>query len=468
MKLKRINRRLSKVEAVSIGRDPEKWVKTKYGNKSYHLTEDEWVKVLQFRKKEQISLFSDEIELLEIVENDGNPDMDYISGNAFSLDELLEHAHIDLDIWEVESFDIKQNSWDVSMKNVEKDLKYAGNKKDGRHIEVPGGIVSTNEQFYIKAKIVKKKDFTDVAIKKLIETIPEFKFSHFIPKYKKGSGIALEMATFDAHFGKLAWLGEVVYRNYDTLIASEDYEYAVDKNLNWSSSEKIEKIFYIVGQDMFHVDNMGNHTTTGDHQMDVDGRIPKIFAKAFEIVVKSIYKCRSVAPVEIIWSPGNHDYLTSFALCFALDQHFKNDKFVEVDLLKANGLVTRKARLWGNLLVGWTHRIKGKENTWGNELAQQFPELWGKSVFREWHCGDQHQKKNTKTMPLFTSGGVLIRQITALSPVDKWHFENVFTDAVPGGDAFLWSKDCGVFANYTAWTGQYDKYRNKLIKENKD
>jgi len=112
--------------------------------------------------------------------------------------------------------------------------------------------------------------------------------------------------------------------------------------------------------------------------------------------------------------------------------------------------------LWGNLLVGWTHRIVGRYNTWSNELAQAFPELWGKSKFREWHHGDQHKKHNVKIVPLFTSGGVVCRQITALSPVDKWHFENLFTDAVPGGESFLWSKDVGVFANFMVWTGQYE------------
>ena len=35
---------------------------------------------------------------------------------------------------------------------------------------------------------------------------------------------------------------------------------------------------------------------------------------------------------------------------------------------------------------------------------------------------------------------------------DKWHVDEVFTDAVPGGELLLWSKDQGVFSNFTAWT----------------
>ena len=54
--------------------------------------------------------------------------------------------------------------------------------------------------------------------------------------------------------------------------------------------------------------------------------------------------------------------------------------------------------------------------------------------------------------PYLTEGSVALRQLTALSPIDFWHYENLFTDAVPGGESFLWSKTNGVFANFTAWT----------------
>lgn len=397
-------------------------------------------------------------------------DIKEVEGVAENLDELLKKLKVDLRIWEVDTYEVKNGSWDVTMADREQDLEF---EKDSEGKQVMTGfakrngqVTKSNNQFSIKVRLKKRKDYLENVISDFILDIPKFDISHFVPKHHKGSGIALEMATLDAHFGKLAWIGETSYRNYDTYLASQDYEYAVDKNLNWSSHEKIEKIFFIVGQDLFHVDNMKNNTTNGDHAMDVDGRIPKIYRKIFQIVTESVYKCRSVAPVEVIWSPGNHDYLASMMLCFSLEQHFKDDKFVTVDIAREkDGLITRKARLWGNLLIGWTHRIKGRENTWGNELAQMFPELWGQSKFREWHCGDQHLKKTTKLTPEFTSGGVLIRQLTALSPVDKWHFENVFTDAVPGGEAFLWSKDYGVYANYIAWTGQYEDYRKKLIKK---
>jgi len=217
----------------------------------------------------------------------------------------------------------------------------------------------------------------------------------------------------------------------------------------WGSIFKPEKIFFIVGNDLMHSENYQGTTPSGHNILDVDTRLPMLIKAALEINIKAVYRCRSVAPVEVIWIPGNHDPTASLWLCCALEQHFKDDKHVTVDISPC----VRKARLWGNLLVGWTHEIVSRHASWVNELAQAFPKEWGKSVYREWHHGHKHKKNEIKTMPVMTHGGVLCRQLTALSPIDAWHFENLFTDAVPGGEAFLWSKDKGVFSNFIAWTG---------------
>ena len=197
-----------------------------------------------------------------------------------------------------------------------------------------------------------------------------------------------------------------------------------------------------------HIENYSGITPMAGHLLDTDSRFPKVAEAAFEINLKAIYKCRLIAKTEVIWIPGNHDPHASLLLTMMLREHFRNDNMVIVDV----GPAKRKARLWGNLLVGWAHEINNRQSAWANELAQAFPQEWGKSVWREWHHGHKHKKGEVKTHPIITHGGVLCRQLTALSPIDAWHFENLFTDAVPGGEAFLWSKDNGVIANFTAWT----------------
>ena len=173
-----------------------------------------------------------------------------------------------------------------------------------------------------------------------------------------------------------------------------------------------------------------------------------LFETTFKAVTEGIYKARSVAPIELIWIPGNHDEVASLFLCYALKEHFRNDKYVTIDLSPQS----RKARLWGKTLVGWTHNISGRQEAWANELAQAFPKEWAQSEFREWHHGHKHTNKEVKVTPTITSGGVICRQISALSEIDKWHYDNLFTGGVPGGQGFIWSKTKGIKTVFHAWT----------------
>lgn len=387
------------------------------------------------------------------------------------IEQIIKDNEINMNLYYVSSFKVKSGTWNTSAIKRDQELKWEilrnkqgkpkGQFMKGHSIRYPKFMMADNKSNSIEVTFMRRPIETDIleSFKEIIKDMPKMRIS-IIRKKPTHNGIAAELATYDAHIGKLAWEQETGYRNYDLNIAIKDYNYTTDKNLDLIAPHKPEKIFYIIGQDMYHVDNMEGHTTHGQHSMDVDGRLTKIHTKVFSITRDNIIKASKIAPVEVIWVPGNHDFLASYMLVFALKQYFKDHKNIIVDTSEN----PRKARLWGNLLVGWTHRIVGRHTTWSNELAQAFPELWGKSKFREWHHGDQHKKINVKITPVFTSGGVICRQITALTPVDKWHTENIYTDAVPGGESFLWSKEEGIFANFMSWTGQYEKNRNKLVK----
>ena len=94
------------------------------------------------------------------------------------------------------------------------------------------------------------------------------------------------------------------------------------------------------------------------------------------------------------------------------------------------------------------------------DFSIQFKEMWGKAEYREILFGDQHKKMQWKTGSQVTHGAILFRQLTALSKIDYWHYEHMFTDAVPGGEAFVYSKDHGCIANFTEWTYHLTNKRN--------
>jgi hypothetical protein len=363
--------------------------------------------------------------------------------NSYTIcnkEDALRVANIDLDEWEITKYTV--NSWQVTMKVNE----IVGTDNDGQPIyeDVPTTKTNYQHKFDLKPKVPNP---TEIAIRNLITEIPQIKIKT-APKFKAKSGRAAEIALVDPHIAKMAWAAETGRRDYDLKKSVSDYEHAVGENLSWIEPFKPEIIYYVMGHDYLHVENYEGTTPKGHNVLDVDSRLPKIISEAIKCQLKCIGMCRKVARVNVIPVPGNHDIHANIWLSHVIDQAFKNDKYVTVDLTPS----PRKRRVWGKLLVGFAHDIHNKFPSWNNELAHAFPRAWGRTDFREWHCGHKHKKQVTKMHPVLTQGGVLIRQLTALSPIDKWHFDGLYTDAVPGGESFIWDKEHGVIANFTAWS----------------
>jgi hypothetical protein len=357
--------------------------------------------------------------------------------NSFRIrtaEEACAYANVDMEVWEIERKII--NFWDVTMK-----------VKDSTGVEHPEKRTNYQVKIWLRRKVRKN---IEEALERLVERIPTFKYSKFTPThFGSRSGYAGEVAPIDAHLGKLAWALETQQRDYDLQIGIEDYEYAIDQNLEWMGPFNPEKLHYIIGQDMMHTENLEGVTPKGRNILDVDTRFDKLMDATIDISITSVYKCRAVAPVEVILVPGNHDMHASKWLARCIDQHFRKDKHVTVDY----GPNIRKARLWGKTLVGWCHEIlPSKAAAYANEMAQIFRKEWAQAQYVEWHHGHKHKKGEVKSSPTITHGGVMMRQLTALSPIDFWHYENLFTDAVPGGESFVWHKELGVVANFIAWT----------------
>jgi len=352
-----------------------------------------------------------------------------VSGRIKTLEEALTKGEVDINQWEVERYVI--NSWEVGAK-------------------LPSGTVVVEPLWQVKVWLKRRvPDVTDLAIRNLIKDIPKWK--PVKPRKRlPESDFALEMALFDAHFGKLAWKKEVEQGDYDLDIAEQFYMESAEQNLTHAGNYPISKIFYILGQDLMHVENYQGQTPIGGHKLDVDSRLPKVYTVAKRAVLRSIEMCLEVAPVEVLWIPGNHDMHASFYLSEVVKERFRDDKFVTVD----NSPPWRKARLWGNLLVAYTHDASRRTVSIVNMLPQFWPELWGKSKFREWHVGHKHKKEELKFHPTLTVGGVIIRQIPTLSTIDAWHYQEGFVDAVPAGESFIWTKDHGICGQYTAYVGE--------------
>ena len=257
----------------------------------------------------------------------------------------------------------------------------------------------------------------------------------YIKDLNQNGSYLLELPIMDFHLGKLSWSGETGKEDYDLKIAEKLWRKTMDdlifKSLAFGN---VEKIIFPVGQDFFHFDTPRTTTTAGT-QMDSDTRWEKMFVKGIELLVWAIERLRKIAPVEVLWIPGNHDQMLSYAATVGLSQRYSSIESVTVDL----SATPRKYRLFGKNLIGYSHGEKEGKRLEGL-MQVEAPELWGKSIFREFHMGHLHTEL-TKT-----NNGIIFRRISAITATDSWHVENGFIGSVRQAQAFIWDKELGLQA----------------------
>ncbi|SDM20061.1 hypothetical protein [Halarsenatibacter silvermanii] len=246
----------------------------------------------------------------------------------------------------------------------------------------------------------------------------------------EGRPVMLEVPIVDMHLGKLAWAPEVG-EHYDLKIAERKFEYIIDEVISRVKNQNIERVILPVGNDFFHVDNPENKTSRGTAQ-DVDSRWQKMYLLGIELLVKSIDKLRQLAEAKILLVPGNHDWSISFYAVNYLEGWFKDcpDVYIDTDP------TARKYEEYGKNLIGFTHGDKEKRRIFGC-MQSEAPEAWGRTKYREFHCGHLHSEQIKEDM------GVVVRQLPSPTAKDAWHYQKGY-QAIPRVQSFIWDKTRGL------------------------
>lgn len=422
------------------------------------------VRERKVKVREEILSKVEEGKVNEVTFKQNNDGAD-LSGQATSLKELLEKANIDLDVWEVETFEIKQNSWDVTMKNKDNDLTWKDGVVNGYAKHIPGGLTKTNKQFYIKARLKKRTDFTATQ-KFKEEMVNELKtFSRKVKQYKYDyekldSGNILEITIPDLHLGKQSWAEETGFRNYNAKIAIARFQKAIDEMFAKAIAEdKFERILFVIGNDLFNSDTAYPYTaTTAGTPMQDDTRWQKVFRHGRQLMIENIRKFSQVAPVTVLVIPGNHDFQKTFYLGEVLEAFFYNDENVTID----NSPRTRKYFKWGKCLLGFAHGSGKDEGITRllNNMKHECAVEWADTVYREFHCGDIHhykevrQRGSSKDVDLYAEDidGVVIKYLRTLMFNDEWEAKKGFISQ-KGAHMFVWNKEAGNTKEH-----KYNKY----------
>ena len=266
------------------------------------------------------------------------------------------------------------------------------------------------------------------------------------PKYSSPkSGYMLEIEMPDLHLGRITWGEESgVDGNIKTQIDAAHK--TVSELLSYSNQFPIEKILFPIGHDYYNVDNKFNTTTHGTPQQE-DDRWRKTFREGWKLAKSLIDMCAEVAPTEIPIIGGNHDEERSFYLGEVLSGIYASTDRVSID----NSAKTRKYHLFGATLIGMAHGYEESLKELATMMPYEVPDLWGKSTYREWHTGDKHHKEDFIQKTRETGGnGVVIRILRSLSTPDMWHYQKGYIGSLRASEAFLWDKENGLKAQFTA------------------
>jgi len=355
------------------------------------------------------------------------------SPHPITIEDALAIAQVDLDVWEVSK--VRVGGHQVSMK-----MKLGPAKEEGTQ------VWNNSWSITVRRRIAKSVAEAFLRFeKRLAKHAPPIKPM----KYKKITDKhMLEVCLFDEHFGKLTWRRESL-QDQDLKIAEVMYRNAIEDLLNITQPFPIEKILFPFGHDYFHMNDATFTTPKSGHNLDVDGRLPKIFEVGATSVCKAIERCLEVAPVHVILVRGNHDGDLSYFLATVLKAYFRNDKNITVD----TETLARKYYRYGNTLLGMCHMASRglKPERLGAIMAKEAKADFALTTHHEWHVGHTHRASQYDFNPLAEELGFRVRTLPALTATDKWHFEEGYVANYRAAEAYLWHKEKCYVGHFNAY-----------------
>ena len=247
----------------------------------------------------------------------------------------------------------------------------------------------------------------------------------------------------DIHIGKYASEFETG-SGYDCETAVDRVLEGIQGLIDKSAGFGIERVLFCIGNDILHIDNVYNQTTSGTPQ-DVDGKWWEHFEIALMLYVKCIEMLRQVAPVDVLHSMSNHDYQSGFHLAHALKSWFRKAEDINFDISVAH----RKYYRYGKNLIGLEHGDGAKIDKLPLLMAQEQPLLWSETKYRYFYLHHIHHKVKHKWLDAKDFIGVTVEYLRSPSGTDSWHSRKGFTGVPKAVEGFLHEKNSGQVARIT-------------------
>lgn len=254
-----------------------------------------------------------------------------------------------------------------------------------------------------------KQHADDQQIFRLAEYIRENTLPRILPRPEgKAEEQMLEIPLFDQHF------------------PLSDHRQSLYELLEIVESKVWEEINIIIGQDMFHNDDLRGRTSSGRSIEKVDMVKAWEMARDFWATVIESAETHS-KNVKITYSKGNHDESMSWAFVQML-------KAMYPDIAVDDTLDQRKLIYWKGCFIGVTHgayKRSGKNDLRG-QFTIQFPVAFASADVREIHTGHLHHEEEGDVY------GVMCRRLSRNGELDEWSDDEGFVGANKRFMVFRW------------------------------
>jgi hypothetical protein len=299
--------------------------------------------------------------------------------------------------------------------------------------------VATNQQWVITEPI------KGVDVEKEIENLHKLfleDLKNYSPKYNtytrevKNEPHLLVIDPADIHIGKLCSAFEVG-EEYNNQIAVQRVLSGVNGILDKVSSLNIDKILFVIGNDILHIDNP-KRTTTGGTPQDTDGMWHSNFLIAKQLYVDIIEKLICVSNVEVVFNPSNHDYTNGFFLAQVIESHFRNCENVNFNC----SISHRKYFVYGENLIGTSHGDGAKQIDLPMLMAHESKD-WVNCKHKYFYIHHFHHKISKDYM------SVCVEALRTPSGTDSWHHKNGYEHAPKAVEGFVHHKKHGQIMRIT-------------------
>jgi hypothetical protein len=310
--------------------------------------------------------------------------------------------------------------------------------KDVKH----GWLKTDNSSLFFKnpnfnGEADKRNKFQDDLLNSLKKHSPKY------PKIKRKKGkdghlLIIDIA--DLHINKYAE-SELTGNDYNSQIAVDRALSGTEGLLQKASGFHVDKILFVVGNDVLNIDNSVKSTTRGTPQ-DTDVNWFEAFNIAKDCYVKCIEMCLSVADVDVVHCPSNHDFVSGTFLAETLHAWFRKSKNITFDTSPKY----RKYYSYHSNMILLSHGDKGKLSDLPLLMATEEPQMWSDTKFRYGYQHHVHHHQSHKFLSGKDQIGVNVTYLRSPSSADLWHYDNGYINLVCV-EAFLHSKDMGRIAH---------------------